>query len=87
MNPNLILHLGEEILTDAGIPFDEIVRLDLNLEGDRGYGPMTPGHSEYPVLVRYVRDGADLRYRKTFSSLCEIIRLLEDIDEDIRDSW
>lgn len=87
MNNNLMLAFGEKLLKELGIPFDKVVRVDFTVEGDRGYSEMTPGWSEYPVTVRYVRDGEDLKVSHEYDGLYEIIQILEDIDTDIRDSW
>ncbi len=87
MNQNLVLAFGERLLKEQGVPFDKVVRVDFTVEGDRGYSEYTPGWSEYPVHVRYVRDGSDLKIRYNYKGLWEIIKILEDIDDEIRDSW
>jgi len=87
MNHNLMIAFGERMLKEQGIPFDKVVRVDFSLAGDRGYSEYTPGWSEYPVSVRYVHDGKDLRSAKTYDGLHEIILILEFIDDGIRESW
>ena len=82
-----MLAFGERMLRELGIPFDKVVRVDFTIEGDNGYGPLTPGWSEYPVFVRYVYKGEDLKTWKTYRGLHEIITILEEIDDSIRESW
>lgn len=84
---NLLTLFGERTLRDLGVPFDKVVRVDFTVEGDRCYSEYTPGWSEYPVLVRYVYKGEDKRTWKNYAGLYEIIRILEEIDDAIRDSW
>lgn len=87
MNHNLMLHFGEHLLTEQGVPFDKVIRVDFNLSGSRGYSELTPECSDYPVLVRYVRDDEDLKFRYVYDGLYQIINILEDIDDKIRESW
>lgn len=78
---------GERMLRESNFPFDAVVRVDFTVDGDRGYSEYTPGWSEYPVYVHYVNNGVELIQRKDYKGLYEIIRILEEIDDDIRDSW
>ena len=87
MNQNLVLAFGERLLNEQGVPFEKVVRVDFTVEGDRGYSEYTPASVEYPVVVRYVNNGEDLRLNHTYKGLYEIIEILEQIDEEIRDSW
>jgi len=82
-----MIAFGERVLREHNIPFEKVVRVDFTLEGDRSWSSLTPGYSEYPVRIRYVRDGADLRYTHKCHTLCQIIDILEDIDDQIRASW
>ena len=82
-----MIAFGERMLREKGIPFDKVVRVDFTLDGDHGYSEYTPGWSEYPVYVRYVRNGEDLKTWNTYEGLHEIITILEEIDDAIRDSW
>lgn len=81
---NLTLRLGEKILKDADIPFYQVLQVDLNVEWDRGYGPMTPAWSQYPVRVNYTRDGEHFLHIKNYEYMSTIIQELEDIEDEIR---
>jgi len=82
---NLSLELGAKILREEGVEFSHVLQVHFNVDWDRGYSTLTPGWAEYPVTIDYSNNEPTTRqYRKVYEGLYQIIRELEDLDDEIR---
>lgn len=76
-------NLGIRLIAEHGLG-GEVTHVDLGVE--QGGGCPTCYYTEYPVTVHYTNvHGKETTYTKTFQNMSEIIKIMEDIADDVWD--
>lgn len=91
---NLSVRLGERILKEQNVQYGQVLHVDFCVDWFNGTDA-TPGDTDYPVKVTFVRNEQDpcnaneihtnqYTVAKVFDSMTDIMKELENIEEELR---